>query len=65
MWAPVKFVVSRYLPSKKSATARAAPKSVQVITVNRKYSRFNVPIDESQFQLPVPPGIQVGGASLN
>lgn len=28
--------------------------------MNRKFSRFNVPIDESLFQLSVPPGFQVG-----
>ena len=63
VWAPVKVVVSRYLPGKKSATAPRRPNSVQVITVNRKYSRFNVPIDESLFELP--PGSQVSGVRLD
>jgi beta-lactamase regulating signal transducer with metallopeptidase domain len=61
VWAPVKVVISRYLPSKKSATAPRRPNSVEVITVNRIYSRFNVPIDESLFQL-APKSSQVGGA---
>jgi hypothetical protein len=60
VWAPLKVVVSFYAQDKSSATAARRPKSVAVVTMNPNFSRFNVPIDESLFQLPVPPGYQVG-----
>jgi beta-lactamase regulating signal transducer with metallopeptidase domain len=60
VWSPLQVVVAFYPQDKTSATAARRPKSAMVVTVNRKYSRFNVPIDESLFQLPVPPGFQVG-----
>jgi hypothetical protein len=60
VWAPVKFAISIYSQSKKTATRARRLGFTQVITMNRKFSRFNVPIDESLFQLPVPAGFQVG-----
>ena len=60
VWAPVKFAVSLYPRTKESAPSARKPDSQTVVTVNRKHSRFNVPIDESLFQLAIPNGFMVG-----
>lgn len=54
VWAPVKFVVSFHPQTKESATKAPRLVARQVITVNRQYSRFNVPIADSDFRLEPP-----------
>jgi len=59
VWAPLKFVESFHPQTKESATRERRLVLEAVTTVNRERSRFNVPIDESLFQLEVPIGTTV------
>jgi beta-lactamase regulating signal transducer with metallopeptidase domain len=54
VWAPVTAVESFYPQTKESGTSARRLATRAVTSVNRKYSRFNVPFDGSVFKLDVP-----------